>query len=976
MSDLDGAAFAAATSTSSKATTDFVQDGVGDIKPLSRLLTPAVVGVTADEAGDGIGVAPGNPVLTLGAPSTIGSINTNGDQDYYQVTFEAGKTYQIGMYGYTAPEGSVDRVGIPVADAYIEVRDSAGNLITTADGGAATPANTVNSGFDVLLTFSAETTGTYYINARAFDNDPTDGTTGEGVGDYEVFAKEVDPNDPSVYRPYYETDSPLYAIDWGSQINRVNQSVRNPDGNEGTRDTGNAQGTPDYNTNDIVGLDIAALAAAQGKDITGKNVITIYFAKQGDVFPSMEDPASPGLPPATVSTSNPEQFEITAVFTALREFEKVADVVYLEVQDRAQADIFYTSYKGTPGPGVSLLGSMSPPDEPNEGLAQFNSGDYRWNATDLQQGGFSFVTLIHEFGHGHGLAHPHDNGGRSGIMNGVTSDGPVADYTLGDFSLNQAVFTMMSYQDGWPESPYGNAPTDVGYGYLGGLMAFDIAAIQDKYGVNEDTATGDDTYTLKDTNEIGTFYSSIWDGGGSDTIKYGGTKDSVIDLRPATLNYEVGGGGNVSYAFGIFGGYTIANGVTIENATTDAGNDTIRDNATNNILSSGAGADFVYANAGGDDRVLLGDGDDAAYFGAALMASDNVDGGAGRDVLALQGNYTGLVLTAATMTGIETISLLSNTDTRFGGSGSSPFSYVLGTDNANVPGGKQLIVNASTLEAGENLTFNGAAETDGTFFIYGGKGVDVLTGGSGADVFFFAEDARFASADRIDGGAGADIVVLRGNYTLTLTGTSLVNVETVTLNSGSDARFAPAGTPFNYDITTNETTVAAGQRMTFNGGALLETETLLFNGSAETNGTFRIFGGAASDTIRGGTGADLIFGGLGGDTLAGGGGNDMFQYNSAADSTTAAGDRIGDFSMGDLLDLLRIDANTGVDGDQAFAFIGSGAFTNQAGQLRAAQTDGPVWTVSGDVDGDGRADFEVVITTIDSDPITQADFVL
>jgi hypothetical protein len=39
------------------------------------------------------------------------------------------------------------------------------------------------------------------------------------------------------------------------------------------------------------------------------------------------------------------------------------------------------------------------------------------------------------------------------------------------------------------------------------------------------------------------------------------------------------------------------------------------------------------------------------------------------------------------------------------------------------------MVNASTLQAGENLTFDGSAETNGSFFIYGGKGVDTLTGG-------------------------------------------------------------------------------------------------------------------------------------------------------------------------------------------------------------------------------------------------------
>ena len=102
---------------------------------------------------------------------------------------------------------------------------------------------------------------------------------------------------------------------------------------------------------------------------------------------------------------------------------------------------------------------MSPPDEENEGRTEFNANDERWTEEGLQPGGFSFTTLIHELGHGHGLAHPHDNGGHSGIMHGVESDGVAFSYTNGDFDLNQSVYTMMSYEDGWEKSPYGSAET-------------------------------------------------------------------------------------------------------------------------------------------------------------------------------------------------------------------------------------------------------------------------------------------------------------------------------------------------------------------------------------------------------------------------------------------------------------------------------------------------------------------------------------
>ena len=53
----------------------------------------------------------------------------------------------------------------------------------------------------------------------------------------------------------------------------------------------------------------------------------------------------------------------------------------------------------------------------------------------------------------------------------------------------------------------------------------------------------------------------------------------------------------MSYATGIFGGFTIANGVTIENAISGAGNDTLIGNAVANILDGGAGVDTLAGGA-------------------------------------------------------------------------------------------------------------------------------------------------------------------------------------------------------------------------------------------------------------------------------------------------------------------------------------------------------------------------------------------
>lgn len=574
----------------------FPIDGVGDSKPLT---VNSVLIVTPDDIADDISTT---ATVTVDAPAIVSTINTVGDQDFFSVTLEAGRIYDIGQYLVAGGPS-----GTPLADAYIELYDAAGNLVTSADGGG---PNTP-SGLDALLTFIPEVSGTYYINARGFDYEASNGTTGDVVGDYELFVRDV--SDAPTYIPYYDVDSPLHSIDWGSQVDGTS---RNPDGQEGPRITGN----------EFTGT------AWNPYGIEGKNVITVYFARAGDVFVS-EDPLNPGLT-TTIVAQGLADWEMNAFLTALDFYEQVADVVFVTVDNRAEADFKIITYEGTPGVGASLLGRMSPPDEDNEGQMEVNSGDARWTEEGVSLGGFYFPTLLHEFGHGMGMAHPHDNGGRSSIMRGAgtsTTVGPVTvpqgiGGALGDYGLSQQVYTIMSYNDGWSTSPYGQprsggiTGTEVDhYGWVASLSPLDIAVIQDKYGVNEEYATGDDTYTLKDVNAPGTYYSSIWDAGGTDQIVYDGAKDANIDLRAATLAYEEGGGGRVSYAYGIHGGFTIANAVTIENARSGSGNDTLTGNDAANSLSSGAGNDTLTGNGGND--VLIGGG-----------GSDTLSGGAGADI--------------------------------------------------------------------------------------------------------------------------------------------------------------------------------------------------------------------------------------------------------------------------------------------------------------------------------------------------------
>jgi Ca2+-binding RTX toxin-like protein len=132
------------------------------------------------------------------------------------------------------------------------------------------------------------------------------------------------------------------------------------------------------------------------------------------------------------------------------------------------------------------------------------------------------------------------------------------------------------------------------------------------------------------------------------------------------------------------------------------------------------------------------------------------------------------------------------------------------------------------------------------------------------------------------------------------------------------------------------------------------------------NGDDRLIGGAGNDVLDGANGDDVLNGGAGNDALTGSLGNDIFAFTDLGGT-----DRITDFKTGaDRIDLSGLDAVTG-GGMNAFAWIGAGAFTGAAGQLRSYSDGGAFW-LAGDVNGDKTADF-LVQTNVQ---IVQVDLIL
>jgi Ca2+-binding RTX toxin-like protein len=126
-----------------------------------------------------------------------------------------------------------------------------------------------------------------------------------------------------------------------------------------------------------------------------------------------------------------------------------------------------------------------------------------------------------------------------------------------------------------------------------------------------------------------------------------------------------------------------------------------------------------------------------------------------------------------------------------------------------------------------------------------------------------------------------------------------------------------------------------------------------------TGGADFLRGDNGNDSLDGGVGNDRIWSGVGADVLTGGAGADVMIFTSAAE---AKGDKITDFEH--LMDKISLTAF--MPGGH---FVGSAALS-AAGDVRYDQTSG---ILSGDVNGDGRADW--TLTLQNKALLTDADFV-
>ena len=234
-----------------------------------------------------------------------------------------------------------------------------------------------------------------------------------------------------------------------------------------------------------------------------------------------------------------------------------------------------------------------------------------------------------------------------------------------------------------------------------------------------------------------------------------------------------------------------------------------------------------------------------------------------------------------------------------------------------------------------------------------------------------------AAIEHANGGSANDTLI--GNAT-----SNILNGK-----QGADVMRAGAGNDIYYVDNSGdviiETATGGIDRVYSSISKTLETtvENLFLTGSAAINGygsdsnvSNIIAGNSGNNYLDGRGGADSLFGNGGNDKIRGGSERDVFYGDDEAGklhgadvfefqnldfggATAATADRIVDFDATDKIDLAGVDAITG-GADNAFVFIGAGAFTGAAGQLRYQYVNGST-AVQGDMNGDKVADFWIML---------------
>ncbi|MDA7429621.1 M10 family metallopeptidase C-terminal domain-containing protein [Primorskyibacter aestuariivivens] len=623
-----------------------------------------------------------------------GEIGFTGDRDWVAVTLQAGQSYEINLSG--APSGAGT-----LADPYLRLYDSSGNLVTFNDDGG--------PGLESSLTFTATSGGTYYVAAGAWDDSYS--------GTYQMSVNAVAP--PQVASldelANYLTDG--YWNDQGFSTFRFDTSASNQITVNITNLTAEGQqlarwaleawemvadlqfvevtGTAQINFDDSQPGAFAGPDSVVGGFTTtaSVNVGTGWLTTYGTTLDSYSfqtyvheighalglghqggynGAATYGVDEDFANDS--WQLSIMSYFSQTQ--NTTVNASYALVMSAMMADIVAIQ---------NLYGAA--------GGSSSTAGNTIWGGTNSNLG--NYLDDIFDY-----LA--------GGTGNGNVGNDPMA-FTIFD----QGGTDLVDMSDSTTNDRFDMRSerfSDVG-GLIGNVGIARGTVIE-----NLNAGSGNDTITGNAANNIinaGSGNDEVEGGFGNDII-IGGLGDDVLSGQAD--NDTILGGSGLDTIEGGAGSDSLGGGDNADVINGGLGNDTIGGGNGNDNLSGNAGLDLLVGGSG-NDTVSGGIGSDIVIGGVGM---DTLNGDGGFDVL-----YGG-----------------TENDLMSGGAGNDTLGTGDGNDTAMGGGGDDAIGGG---EGADSLM--GGADND---TIFGGNGNDTITGGTGNDL--------------MGGGTGADSFVFFSNF--------------------------------------------------------------------------------------------------------------------------------------------------------------------------------------------------------------------
>jgi len=707
--------------------------------------------------------------IAIGA-SASGTIEVEGDIDYYAVDLKAGVTYQFDLEGARTGSGTLDD---PLFEGLFDANNK--RLVDQDDDGG------VRSNSRIV--FTPETNGTYYLAATSFNNTGAISIEQDDIGTYTLYVAE----EAKSLRP-----DPVNPVLVPKAGNNFIDAI--------------ASGA-------TVGGQAVGIVYAPSDD--GITRVTYSIPDEDSIFlipfHSGELDLTQSFRPVAATTEAAFETALATVsaFTKL-EFERVPD-------EGTQFGVLRLA-----GNAAFVGGTLGIGGFPSEHLT---GGDIIVFEQRLDNESHTSWVVAHELGHTLGLSHIRN------IDDAVENRFEIPDKFFGvEYTQMTPTFESAFFPGAVSVSFY---PTGFGYFdilALRHLYGADNAAIKGDNVYSFDLGReyfqtifdtgGNDTIEITGTGssvEIDLTPDSDFLGGrfiniGTTITYYGaggsslGTRTHTVFVTPETVieNITAAGGddiivGNnaINRLIGGAGSDVVKGMGGNDNIFGDTGNDTLEGGDGDDFLSGGLGDDIA-AGGRGNDKIFAGSGDTGDDIFIGGDGDDIIGGNAGNDLIIGDGFKSG----ASDFLKIASDgSAAEGRDTLFGADG----------DDTVIGGGwTDGVISDNGIIEKEELVLSGTKAD----VLWAGAGNDLVYGAAGADVIG-ARDGR----DTVYGGGGDD----------TIFGGSSEDADLIFGGSGNDVLFSGAGDDTVNGDKGDDTLYDGSGSDTYSGGEGIDT--FVFSGA-------------------------------------------------------------------------------------------------------------------------------------------------